>query len=152
MPFHINATDRSLVLEFGVGDLVIGNAHTEGATDDELVIWSNPGNHRIGERNDEAIGKATDEIHTLARMVFHDVRSLDVLIRQALKLKQSMQPQLLTSQEGESVPVSRFAFSEYWISENIISGRISGLTVNEQDALIEYNWRKLLRCADEERF
>ena len=90
MPFHTNPEDRSLMLEFGFGDLFIANAGILPEAPDELIIYSDPNRHEIGLTDESHIGLGTDEIHTLVRMVFHDVRSLDVLIRQANLLMDSM--------------------------------------------------------------
>lgn len=90
MPFHTNPEDRSLMLEFGFGDLAIANAGIDANRPDELIIYSDPNRHEIGLTDESHIGLGTDEIHTLVRMVFHDVRSLDVLIKQASILMDSM--------------------------------------------------------------
>jgi hypothetical protein len=89
MPAHFNEIDRALILEFGFGDLSIGAAHVEGADDDELVIWQTAP-RPIGDLDVGDVGKSTVEVDTLVRMVFHDPRSLDVLIHQAQELRKSM--------------------------------------------------------------
>lgn len=91
MPFHTNPEDRSLMLEFGFGDLCIANAGIDPESTDEIVVYSDPKRHKIGQVDESHIGKGTDEVHALVRMVFHDIRSLDVLINQARILRDAME-------------------------------------------------------------
>ena len=65
MPFHTNPEDRSLMLEFGFGDLCIANAGILPEAPDELIIYSDPDRHEIGQVNESHNGLGTDEIHTL---------------------------------------------------------------------------------------
>lgn len=100
MASYINDVDGALVLEFGFGDLVIGAGHVDGKPDDELVIWpKSPG--RIGDTNVGDIGKTTDEVKALVRMVFHDPHSLDVFIHQAQELRTSMLGKPWTAEEHD---------------------------------------------------
>ena len=89
MTSYISQVDGALMLEFGNGDLAIACGGERDKPIDELIIYAKePG--PIGDKNLGDIGKPTTEVKTLVRMVFHDVRSLDVLIHQISQLRDLM--------------------------------------------------------------
>jgi hypothetical protein len=80
----------SLILHFGEGDISISNGrNAEKDFEDELCFTAQPA-HRIGEENTEIVGKNTKEVGTAVRMVFEKLESLDVLIEQAMILREKM--------------------------------------------------------------
>lgn len=90
MPWQKNEEDGALVIVFGKGDLAIAGASVNPGVTDELIIYPAVQPMPIGAGNSSDIGKSTAEVKALVRMVFHDPRSLDVLIHQAQKLRSLM--------------------------------------------------------------
>lgn len=89
MSSYINEEDKSLVLEFGKGDLGIAAGGMADRPTNELIIYPSK-NHIIGALNLGDIGKSTAEVKALVRLIFNDPRSLDVLIHQAQELRALM--------------------------------------------------------------
>jgi len=76
-----------IIVHFGYGDILTSNASSRNPFDDELNFTQSLVSNQIGETTSEMAGK---EIVAPVRLVFDKVESVQVVIDELLKLKESM--------------------------------------------------------------
>jgi hypothetical protein len=93
----------SLVLQFGSGDIGIHNARAvDKDYENELVFAPQPV-HVIGERNDEFVGKSSEDIAVPVRMIFDKVESLDAVADMLATLRSKIVAR--SAGDGEAVDI-----------------------------------------------
>jgi hypothetical protein len=81
----------SLVLHFGHGDITVGSGRNIEKDYEDELCFVRQAPHKIGEQNEEVIGRATDAIDCPVRFVFDKIESLDVVIEELQKLRAKME-------------------------------------------------------------
>ena len=81
-------SDGAVVVEMGVGDVLVTIGHRPGEADDELV-FSRGEAGEIGRRH-EGPETTTAEVSSPVRLVFWNLASLDVVLSQLTELRRRM--------------------------------------------------------------
>ena len=81
------ADDDTLMIEIGFGDVVVASGKVVDKNHDDELIFYTGAKGEIGAENAGDIGKLTTEVKTRCRIVFHDPRSIDVVLHHLNALK-----------------------------------------------------------------
>lgn len=88
MPVH--TWKDCLMLEMGFGDIMVATGARDGIEDEIVFIPGDSG--EIGRTNPEAVGKSSDDLGAVCRIVFHKRESIDVVIGKLEELKARWKP------------------------------------------------------------